>query len=62
MKRYGLFIVLRGRHVERLDWYVKTLYPPLITISVACILGVRNLTGLGSAPMPVLGTPDIVPA
>ena len=48
--------------MERLDWYVKTLYPPLITISVACILGVRNLTGLGSAPMPVLGTPDIVPA
>lgn len=47
-----------GRLVDRIDWYLKTVYPALMAISVGCILGVRNLAGLGSAPMPVLGTPS----
>ena len=46
--------------MELVDWYVKTLFPVLITVSVACILGIRSLAGLGNAPMPVLGTPDSV--
>ena len=47
-----------GRLVDRVDWYLKTVYPVLMAISMGCILGVRNLAGLGTAPMPVLGAPN----
>ncbi len=43
--------------VERLDGFAKTVLPMAITITIASILAVPNLAGLGSAPTPALGLP-----
>ena len=44
--------------VERIDNIAKLAFPIAITATIASILAVPNLVGLGSAPMPVLGVPD----
>jgi hypothetical protein len=44
-------------HVKRGNEALKCVLPFCLVISIACILGVGSLAGLGSAPMPVLGSP-----
>jgi hypothetical protein len=46
-------------HVIRIDRLVGQIFPVCIVISVACILSVRNLVGLGDAPQPLPGLPDL---
>jgi hypothetical protein len=47
-----------ARWVERVDGIARLVFPITITITIASILAVPNLAGLGSAPMPALGLPD----
>lgn len=42
-------------HIQRVNRALKFVLPVCCSITIACILGVRDLAGLGSAPMPVLG-------
>jgi hypothetical protein len=44
--------------VDRIDSFMRNATLALMAISIGCILGVRNLTGLGSAQMPDLGIPN----
>eukprot|EP00291_Cryptomonas_curvata_P009097 CAMPEP_0172190890 /NCGR_PEP_ID=MMETSP1050-20130122/23372_1 /TAXON_ID=233186 /ORGANISM="Cryptomonas curvata, Strain CCAP979/52" /LENGTH=835 /DNA_ID=CAMNT_0012865829 /DNA_START=620 /DNA_END=3127 /DNA_ORIENTATION=- len=44
--------------VELVDGIAKLVFPIAITITIASILAVPNLVGLGSAAMPALGLPD----
>jgi hypothetical protein len=46
-------------HVIRVDKIVSTILPPCIVISIACILSIRDLAGLGSAALPLPGIPDL---
>ena len=45
-------------HVIRVDKIVGRVLPICIVISIACILSVCNLAGLGSPPLPLPGLPD----
>ena len=45
-------------HVKYLDQIVGQILPVCILASIACILSVRNLAGLGSPPSPLPGLPD----
>lgn len=45
-------------HIQRVNRVLKFVLPLCCSITIASILGVRNLAGLGSGPMPVLGTPN----
>ena len=44
-----------AEHVKLVDRFLNAAFPVLCAISVGCILGVKNLVGLGSAPMASLG-------
>ena len=46
------------QHVERVNGALKLVLPLCCAVTIACILGVRSLSGLGSAPTPVLGSLD----
>ena len=47
-----------AKWVERVDGMAKLVFPVAIAITIASILAVPNLVGLGSAAMPALGLPD----
>ncbi len=46
------------KYVIRLDKLIGQIFPVCIVASIACILFVRNLAGLGDVPFPVPGIPD----
>lgn len=46
------------KHVDFVNRVLKWALPLCCSVTIACILGVRSLSGLGSAPAPVLGSPD----
>jgi hypothetical protein len=46
-------------HVIKIDRLVGQIFPMCILISIICILSVRNLAGLGNAPVPLPGLPDL---
>ncbi len=45
-------------HVHKVDRMIGQIIPVCIVASIACILSVRNLAGLGDPPMPLPGLPD----
>ena len=47
-----------GKWVERIDNVAKNAFPVAIAVTIASILAVPNLAGLGAGPVQVLGTPD----
>jgi hypothetical protein len=59
---YRLISILMGevpprRLVAHLNTALQLLYPPLMAISVGCILGLDNLLGLGDAAVSLPGIP-----
>ena len=45
-------------HVRDVNRVLKAALPTCIAVTIACLLGVRSLAGLGSGPTQVLGAPD----
>ena len=46
-------------HVHKVDRVLGQILTSSIIVSIACILSVHNLAGLGNPPMPLPGLPDL---